>query len=236
MRVVKIAAISILWVLSVYIASNYFLSEPRQGKITSDESAEVGAIIDTTVKLTTETRSTKITSQAKQVSKVTKISDSLTLENAQSQPYRYDVHEVLKKNKKADQAYGNFFRNKNKEEAFLNDEYDSEWSGKITNLIQNEILFNSESGENRYSALDLESLTCKGSICKLEIRMTGDEENNDKQRTDLMYALLYMNNGNPADYTGEVSKFASNRMVSTGFYGENGYRFYISKGVNELNN
>jgi hypothetical protein len=124
-------------------------------------------------------------------------------------------------------AYGDFRKIKNFEQAYDNDIYDPEWASKMIDGVNNSILY--PNGEAKFSAIEIDEFDCKKRLCKIDFRRnTGNEQDWDSQRTDLLYALLNFGG------SGDASANDFDRAVKTEFLEDNKIRYYISRGVSDL--
>ncbi|NQZ24179.1 MAG: hypothetical protein HRT53_19295 [Colwellia sp.] len=136
---------------------------------------------------------------------------------------------IINEKKVQEKAFGYFKKIKNINRAFETDEYDVEWSNKMLDNINDHVLFNNENGEVRFSAIQVNDLECKGTLCKLDFsNISNNDDAWDEQRMDLMYALLNLNSKNPQ----EPSSF--DRSIKAMSIEGGGIRYYISRGVSDL--
>lgn len=124
-----------------------------------------------------------------------------------------------------DKAYGYFMKIRDFPGAFENDEYDAEWSSKMTNDINDSVLFDAEKGVNRFPAIAVDDLECRGSLCKIDFQhISGNVADWDTQRSELRDKLMRLGG----------SENQWDRAVKTSWLEDGRIRYYISKGVSEL--
>jgi len=124
-----------------------------------------------------------------------------------------------------DKAYGYFMKIRDFPTAFENDEYNAAWSSKMTNDINDIILFDAEKGVTRFPAIAVDDLECRGSLCKIDFQNISDNVDDwDTQRNALRDALMRLGG----------SKNQGNRAVKTAWLKDGRVRYYISKGVDDL--
>ncbi len=126
-----------------------------------------------------------------------------------------------------EQAYGYIDQIKDWDETFENDEFDSEWSAKMLNNINEQVLYTN--GNNNFSALQVEDLDCKKLLCRIEFsRVTDDIAQWDDQRSGLMYALMKL--GSKPD----ARENHLDRALKSQFLDNGNIRYYITRGKSDL--
>ena len=129
---------------------------------------------------------------------------------------------IDKENKIRQKAFGYFRKIKDFDTAFENDEYDADWSTKTLDNINNNVLFDQENSINRFSAIQVDYLDCKGQLCKLDIsNNSNDEEKWSNQHSNLMHALMNLNR-------------KSDRSIKVVWLDNGNMRLYISRGISDL--
>lgn len=105
------------------------------------------------------------------------------------------------------------------EKAYDEEDYDGNWASEILTNINDSILY--KGGEYNFSALEIEYLDCKSTICRLEFRMvTEDSKLWDTQRSELLNSLLRM---------GLTDGVEKGRSIKTEFLEGGRIRYYISR-------
>ena len=126
---------------------------------------------------------------------------------------------------KNEKAYGYFKKIRDFSEAFESDEYSSEWSSKMVNDINDTILYDVENSMNRFPAIAVDDLECRGTLCKIDFQNISDNVADwDTQRSALRDALMRLG--------GRDNQW--NRAVKTSWLENGKIRYYISKGVSEI--
>ena len=120
-----------------------------------------------------------------------------------------------------EKAYGYFMRTQDFSVAFENDEFYSAWSSKMTNDINDSVLFNAEKDMNRFPAIAVDDLECRGTLCKIDFQNISENLADwDTQRGALRDALMRLG--------GSDNQW--NRAVKTSWIENGKIRYYISKG------
>ena len=126
--------------------------------------------------------------------------------------------------RKNDEAYGYFMKIRDFAEAFESDEYDSEWSSRMINDINDTILFDIENGSNRFSAIAVDELECRGTLCKIDFQNVSDDLADwETQKRELRNALMRLGSANNE----------GTRAIKTHWLDNGKIRYYISKGIND---
>ncbi|GHB73757.1 hypothetical protein GCM10008107_24080 [Psychrosphaera saromensis] len=126
--------------------------------------------------------------------------------------------------RKNDEAYGYFMKIRDFAEAFESDEYDSEWSSRMINDINDTILFDIENGSNRFSAIAVDELECRGTLCKIDFQNVSDDLADwETQKRELRNALMRLGSTNNE----------GTRAIKTHWLDNGKIRYYISKGIND---
>ena len=95
----------------------------------------------------------------------------------------------------------------------------------MTNDINDSVLFDAEKGVNRFPAIAVDDLECRGSLCKIDFQhISGNVADWDTQRSELRDKLMRLGG----------SENQWDRAVKTSWLEDGRIRYYISKGVSEL--
>lgn len=143
----------------------------------------------------------------------------------QKDPRNQKMVELKKEfDKKHEKAYGYFTKIRDFSEAFESDEYRSDWSNKMVNEITDIVLFDAENGINRFPAIAIDDLECRGTLCKIDFQnKSGNLADWDYQRRTLRENLMRLGGSNNQ----------ANRAIKTVWLENGKMRYYISKGVSE---
>jgi hypothetical protein len=126
---------------------------------------------------------------------------------------------------RSDNAFGYFMNIRNFSAAFENDKYDPLWSNNMIMDITDTVLFDQENSINRFPAIAVDELDCRGTLCKIDFSNISDSvEDWDTQRAALRDALLRLGG----------TENQGNRAVKTTWLENGGIRYYISKGISDL--
>jgi hypothetical protein len=107
--------------------------------------------------------------------------------------------------------------------SFDNSEVDVEWTLRMEDIIYNQIQYNSETGEQRFSNIQFNEVDCRRSMCKLNVARL-DLSFKGKQIGDLSQILM-----------GPASKKNANdnRSIATVNHKDGTTSFYFSRSVND---